>query len=139
MKQAVTRTMQRGALGIKIIVGGRLGGAEMSRRETEKSGRVPLHTLRADIDYGTAEARTTFGRIGVKVWIYKGEILPELKAAPPAPVEEEPAEDTATEKEEETEVSRGRGRGRGGDGAEAEAVAPPVEEAAVRREEKVSE
>ena len=72
--------MQRGAEGIKIIVGGRLGGAEMSRRETEKSGRVPLHTLRANIDYGTAEARTTFGRIGVKVWIYKGEILPEPKA-----------------------------------------------------------
>jgi len=127
MKQAVTRTMQRGALGIKIIVGGRLGGAEMSRRETEKSGQVPLHTLRADIDYGTAEARTNFGRIGVKVWIYKGEILPELKAAaPPAPVEEEPVEDTGTEKEEET-------------GVETEAVAPPVEEAAVSREEKVSE
>ena len=82
MKQAVARTMQRGAKGIKIIVGGRLGGAEMSRRETEKEGRVPLHTLRADIDYGLAEARTTFGRIGVKVWIYKGEILPEPKAAP---------------------------------------------------------
>jgi small subunit ribosomal protein S3 len=88
---------------------------------------VPLHTLRADIDYGTAEARTNFGRIGVKVWIYKGEILPELKAAaPPAPVEEEPVEDTGTEKEEET-------------GVETEAVAPPVEEAAVPREEKVSE
>ncbi|HUS83222.1 MAG TPA: 30S ribosomal protein S3 [Dehalococcoidia bacterium] len=84
MKQAVTRTMQRGSEGIKIIVGGRLGGAEMSRRETEKAGRVPLHTLRANIDYGTAEAATTFGRIGVKVWIYKGEILPEPKAAPPA-------------------------------------------------------
>ena len=65
----------------------------MSRRETEKSGQVPLHTLRADIDYGTAEAHTTFGRIGVKVWIYKGEILPELKApAPVVPVEEETAE-----------------------------------------------
>lgn len=93
MKQTVTRTMQRGAEGIKIIVGGRLGGAEMSRRETEKSGRVPLHTLRANIDYGTAEARTTFGRIGVKVWIYKGEILPEPKAVrveeAPAPAEEE--------------------------------------------------
>ncbi len=82
MKQAVARTMQRGAKGIKIIVGGRLGGTEMSRRETEKEGRVPLHTLRADIDYGLAEARTTFGRIGVKVWIYKGDILPEPKAAP---------------------------------------------------------
>ncbi|MGH2603844.1 MAG: 30S ribosomal protein S3, partial [Dehalococcoidia bacterium] len=87
MKQAVQRTMQRGAKGIKVMVAGRLGGAEMSRRETEMDGRVPLHTLRADIDYGFAEAHTTFGRIGVKVWIYKGEILPEPKEqpAPPAP------------------------------------------------------
>lgn len=87
IKQAVARTMQRGAKGIKIIIGGRLGGAEMSRRETEKDGRVPLHTLRADIDYGLAEAHTTFGRIGVKVWIYKGDILPEPKS-PPIPKEE---------------------------------------------------
>lgn len=77
MKQAVTRTMQRGAEGIKIRVAGRLGGAEMSRSDTERVGRVPLHTLRADIDYGTAEARTTLGVIGVKVWIYKGDIMPE--------------------------------------------------------------
>src|SRR6266508_3272731 len=80
MKQAVQRTMQRGAKGIKVNVAGRLGGSEMSRRESEMDGRVPLHTLRADIDYGLAEAHTTFGRIGVKVWIYKGEILPEPKA-----------------------------------------------------------
>jgi small subunit ribosomal protein S3 len=79
MKQAAQRTMQRGAQGIKIIISGRLGGAEMSRRESEMQGRVPLHTLRADIDYGTAEAHTTFGRIGVKVWLYKGEILPERR------------------------------------------------------------
>ncbi len=79
MKQGVQRTMQRGAKGIKVIVGGRLGGSEMGRREQEKEGRVPLHTLRADIDYGFAEARTTYGMIGVKVWIYKGEILPEPK------------------------------------------------------------
>jgi small subunit ribosomal protein S3 len=78
MKQAVTRTMQRGARGVKIQVGGRLGGAEMSRRETEKEGRVPLHTLRADVDFGQAEASTTFGRIGVKVWIYRGDVLPEI-------------------------------------------------------------
>jgi small subunit ribosomal protein S3 len=77
IKQAVQRTMQRGAKGIKITIGGRLGGAEMSRRETEKAGRIPLHTLRADIDFGIAEAHTTFGRIGVKVWIYKGDIMPE--------------------------------------------------------------
>ena len=94
MKQSVTRALQRGAKGIKIVVAGRLGGAEMSRREREVSGKVPLHTLRADIDYGIAEALTTFGMIGIKVWIYKGEILPEPKkiapvAAPapaPAPV-----------------------------------------------------
>jgi small subunit ribosomal protein S3 len=79
MKQAVARTMQRGVEGIKIKVAGRLGGSEMSRKDTEMVGRVPLHTLRADIDYGTAEAHTTLGRIGVKVWIYKGDILPEVK------------------------------------------------------------
>ena len=79
IKQAVQRTMQRGAKGIKVTIGGRLGGAEMSRRETEKSGRIPLHTLRADIDFGIAEAHTTFGRIGVKVWIYKGDVPFEAK------------------------------------------------------------
>ena len=79
MKQAVTRTMQRGARGVKITVGGRLGGSEMSRRETEKEGRVPLHTLRADVDFGQAEAATTFGRIGVKAWIYRGDVIPEVR------------------------------------------------------------
>jgi small subunit ribosomal protein S3 len=87
MKQTAQRTMQRGAQGVRIMVGGRLGGSEMSRRDKEMQGQVPLHTLRADIDYGTAEARTTFGQIGVKVWIYKGEILPE-RAAAAAPQEE---------------------------------------------------
>jgi small subunit ribosomal protein S3 len=77
VKQAVQRTMQRGAQGVRISVAGRLGGTEMSRRETETAGRVPRHTLRADIDYGLAEAHTTFGRIGVKAWIYKGDILPD--------------------------------------------------------------
>ncbi len=77
MKQSVQRTMQRGALGCKIKIGGRLGGAEMSRSEFELQGRVPLHTIRADIDYGLAEARTTFGVVGVKCWIYKGDISPE--------------------------------------------------------------
>jgi small subunit ribosomal protein S3 len=80
VKQAVQRTMQRGAQGVRVALAGRLGGAEMSRRESETAGRVPRHTLRANIDYGLAEAHTTFGRIGVKVWIYKGDILPE----PPA-------------------------------------------------------
>ena len=79
MKQSVTRTMRMGAKGIKVMVGGRLGGAEIARSEQYREGSIPLHTLRADIDYGTAEAHTTYGRIGVKVWIYKGEVLPEAK------------------------------------------------------------
>lgn len=94
MKQAVQRSVQRGAKGIKIRVGGRLGGSEMSRNETEKDGRIPLHTLRADIDYGQVEAHTTFGRIGVKVWIYKGEILPPPRRTRPAVAET--AEDRPT-------------------------------------------
>ena len=76
MKQSVLRTMQRGALGCRVRISGRLGGSEMSRSEQEMQGRVPLHTLRADIDYGLAEAHTTFGQIGVKCWIYKGDIDP---------------------------------------------------------------
>ena len=76
MKRSLASAIRSGAQGVKIGVGGRLGGAEMSRSETYSEGRVPLHTLRADIDYGFAEAKTTFGRIGVKVWINKGEIMP---------------------------------------------------------------
>ena len=76
LKQTVQRAMKSGAKGVRVAVAGRLGGAEMSRREWEREGRVPLHTLRADIDYGFREAKTTAGRIGVKVWIYKGDILP---------------------------------------------------------------
>ena len=79
MKQAVGRTMRLGAKGIKIAVSGRLGGAEIARRESYREGSIPLHTLRADIDYGTAEAHTTYGRIGIKVWIFKGEVLPDKK------------------------------------------------------------
>lgn len=79
MKQAVGRTIRGGAKGIKVMVGGRLGGAEIARSESYREGSIPLHTLRADIDYGTAEAHTTYGRIGVKVWIYKGEVLPDAK------------------------------------------------------------
>ncbi len=77
MKRAISRTMQAGAKGIKITCSGRLGGAEIARTGTLREGRVPLHTMRADIDYGFAEARTLLGRIGVKVWIYKGDILPK--------------------------------------------------------------
>ncbi len=75
MKRAVTNTMRLGAEGIKINVGGRLNGAEIARGEWYREGRVPLHTLRADIDYGTAEAKTTYGIIGIKVWIFKGEVF----------------------------------------------------------------
>ena len=83
-RQAAMRTMQAGAQGVKVLVSGRLGGAEIARREKVMEGRVPLHTLRADIDYGLAEARTTMGRIGVKVWIYRGDILPAQKQGPVA-------------------------------------------------------
>ncbi len=81
MKQAIQRTQRAGAKGIKTSVSGRLGGAEIARTEGYSEGTVPLHTLRADIDYGTAEAHTTYGRIGVKVWIYRGEVLPAKKRA----------------------------------------------------------
>lgn len=81
MKRAVQNAMRQGAEGIKIQVGGRLGGAEIARSEWYREGRVPLHTLRADIDYSTSEANTTYGIIGVKVWIFKGEVL-DLHAAP---------------------------------------------------------
>jgi len=77
MKQAIMRSMRAGARGIKVQVSGRLGGAEIARTERNHDGKVPLHTLRADIDYAHVEAFTTFGRIGVKVWIYRGEVLPE--------------------------------------------------------------
>ena len=75
MKRAVTNTMRSGALGVKVRIAGRLNGAEISRSEWTREGRIPLHTFRADIDYGTAEARTTYGVIGVKVWVFKGEVF----------------------------------------------------------------
>ena len=79
-KRAIRNAMKAGAKGIKTLVSGRLGGADIARSEGYTEGTIPLHTLRADIDYATAEADTTFGKIGVKVWIYKGEILPSKKA-----------------------------------------------------------
>ena len=82
MKQAIGRAMRFGAKGIKTQVGGRLGGAEIARTEQYHDGTIPLQTLRADIDYGFAEAATTYGRIGVKVWIYKGEVLHQAAAKP---------------------------------------------------------
>ncbi|HET6351367.1 MAG TPA: 30S ribosomal protein S3 [Coriobacteriia bacterium] len=84
MRKAVASSMKSGALGIRVQCSGRLGGAEMGRREWYREGRVPLHTLRAKIDYGTAVARTTMGAIGVKVWVYHGEVLPGQKPPTPA-------------------------------------------------------
>lgn len=80
MKQAIQRSMRAGAKGIKTMVSGRLGGADIARSEGYSEGTVPLHTLRADIDYGTAEADTTYGKLGVKIWIYRGEVLPAKKS-----------------------------------------------------------
>jgi small subunit ribosomal protein S3 len=80
LKQSIQRTMRSGAKGIKTQVAGRLGGADMARTEGYSEGSIPLQTLRADIDYGFAEANTTFGKVGVKVWIYKGEVLPTNKS-----------------------------------------------------------
>jgi small subunit ribosomal protein S3 len=104
MKRAVTNTMRIGALGIKVRVSGRLNGAEIARTEVYREGRVPLHTFRADIDYGLSQAMTTYGVIGVKVWIFKGEVFAQPEqAAPaegaegqaPAPAATPPAEATA--------------------------------------------
>ncbi len=141
MKQAMFRTMQAGAKGMRISCSGRLGGAEIARREVMHQGQVPLHTLRADIDYGFTEARTTLGRIGIKVWIYRGDVLPEptvreaeeelaeaeaagvveTKLPAPAEVEEKPA--VAEEKAAKVE----------------EKVAEPVAEAEPEKEAAVAE
>jgi small subunit ribosomal protein S3 len=91
MKRAVQNAQRAGALGIKVQCSGRLGGAEMSRTEWYREGRVPLHTLRADIDYGMREAKTTAGRVGVKVWLYKGDITPYKKAANDEKIQREAA------------------------------------------------
>ena len=108
MKQAIFRTIQAGAKGIKVSAAGRLANAEIARRQTSHQGQVPLHTLRADIDYGFTEAHTTLGRIGVKVWIYKGQVMPELKVEAAeekvAPVAAEAAPAPAAAVEEKPEV-----------------------------------
>lgn len=101
MKQAIFRTIQAGAKGIKVSCAGRLGNAEIARRQTSAQGQVPLHTLRADIDYGFTEAHTTLGRIGVKVWIYKGQVLPEIRIAEAEEKPAEAVEDTAVVGEQE--------------------------------------
>ena len=126
IRQTVLRTMQAGALGIKVLISGRLGGADIARREKAMEGRVPLHTLRADIDYAIAEAGTEFGVIGVKVWIYKGDIIPEPRRAPQeeaTPADIAPIEVRVSATPE----------------AEAAAPAEPVEPAAPAPTEPVSE
>ena len=134
MKRALTSAMRSGAKGCKIQVGGRLGGAEMARSESYSDGRVPLHTLRADIDYGFYEARTTFGRIGVKCWINKGEIMPVGFSGQDLTSLDEPAGGPAADDDRRGgrgRDGRGRGDGRGGGGrAAAVAVAGAVARAA---------
>jgi len=99
MRRAVTSAMRAGAQGVKVMAGGRLNGAEIARSEWYREGRVPLHTLRADIDYGTAEAHTTYGVIGIKVWIFKGEIFREVKSqkAEPEVTRNDASEEANTE------------------------------------------
>ena len=114
MKLTVQRTMQSGAKGVRVAVAGRLGGAEMSRREWERRGQVPLQTLRADVDFGQAEARTTYGIIGVKVWIFRGIVKPgqmvEPASAPPSGRSERPRRD----REDRPRGERPQRAGRGG-------------------------
>src|SRR3982075_2023549 len=114
MKRALTSAMRSGAKGVKVQVSGRLGGAEMARTEGYSDGRVPLHTLRADIDYGFYEARTTFGRIGVKCWINKGEIMPEGYTGADLTIMDESAPQAP--ERGGRDGRDGRGRGRRGDG-----------------------
>ena len=117
MKRALTSAMRSGAKGVKVQVSGRLGGAEMARTEGYSDGRVPLHTLRADIDYGFHEARTTFGRIGVKCWINKGEIMPEGYTGADLTIMDEPSPQAPERGGRDGRTGRdGRGGGRGGRG-----------------------
>src|SRR5438105_14812666 len=127
MKRALTSAMRSGAKGVKVQVSGRLGGAEMARTEGYSDGRVPLHTLRADIDYGFFEARTTFGRIGVKVWINKGEIMPKGFAQDLTQIEapQQMRTDGAGGRPGRGGGARGGGPGRGGPGPGAGAGAGP--------------
>lgn len=152
MKQAIFRTLQAGAQGMKISCSGRLGGVEIARRQMMHRGRVPLHTLRADVDYGITEAHTTLGRIGIKVWIYRGDVFPELeKAAKPAaeaqvsvtpeepaalPEKQAPAAEVAPAEaeagEEKAEAKPAKPRAR----KKAEAVAEPEPAAETKPEEE---
>jgi small subunit ribosomal protein S3 len=114
MKRALTSAMRSGAKGVKVQVSGRLGGAEMARTESYSDGRVPLHTMRADIDYGFFEARTTFGRIGVKCWVNKGEIMPEGYAGSDLTDMSAPGPSGPDRGDRGDRDGGGRGRGRGG-------------------------
>jgi small subunit ribosomal protein S3 len=114
MKQAIMRTMKAGARGVKVQVSGRLGGAEIARTERNADGKVPLHTLRADIDYANVEAFTTFGRIGVKVWIYRGEVLPD-----------QPRGDGSMRERSDRGAQRRDRGGRGGRGPRPDRIAQP--------------
>ncbi len=117
MKRALTSAMRSGAKGVKVQVSGRLGGTEMARTEGYSDGRVPLHTMRADIDYGFHEARTTFGRIGVKCWINKGEIMPEGYTGADLTIMDEPSPQAPDRGARDGRTGRdGRGRGPGGPG-----------------------
>ena len=129
IKQAALRAMQRGAQGVRIKISGRLGGADMSRKDQERQGRVPLHTLKADVDYGTSEARTTLGRIGVKVWIYKGDIISER--TPPRTATAPAAE--AAEEKPATEPAPARAAAAGEAATEPAGAAPEAEAAATER------
>ena len=112
MKRALTSAMRSGAKGVKVQVSGRLGGAEMARTESYSDGRVPLHTLRADIDYGFFEARTTTGRIGVKCWINKGEVMPEGFRSDLAATDAEPQNGGPRGRDRDRGPGGGRGPGR---------------------------
>ncbi len=114
MRQSIQRTMRMGAKGIKVQCSGRLGGAEIARREADKQGKIPLHTLRADIDYGFAEAATTYGNIGIKVWIYRGDVLPGQKPEPITMMA--PEGEAAPPRFPRGERRGGGGRGSGGGG-----------------------
>jgi small subunit ribosomal protein S3 len=118
MKRALTSAMRSGAKGVKVQVSGRLGGAEMARTESYSDGRVPLHTMRADIDYGFYEARTTFGRIGVKCWVNKGEIMPEGYTGADLTDMSAPAPPSGDRDGRDGRDGRGRGRGGGGRGGQ---------------------
>lgn len=114
MKQAVQKSMRANAKGVKVIIGGRLGGAEIARSEKEVEGKIPLQTLRADIDYGLAEAHTTFGVIGIKVWIYKGDILPSKRREAGDFQQEVPAQPSFAPREGGDRRGGDRRRGEGG-------------------------